>query len=126
MDEISSRAVVIGVSVFVTLVILTVILFEFNQIQNIYKDVGQTDISFENSLDELDKYRDTNNIFSGLDVRNTVKKYKKNLNIKVCVMSDGEEQCDDNINVENLDYKKEYVPSFDETTNIYKILFSER
>lgn len=125
MDEITSKAVTIGVAVFITVIIVTVIMFEFDQIQNIYAKVGQTNISFENSLNEFDKYRDSNNVFSGLDVKNAIKKYK-NSNVSVCIMEGSTEKCDDSININALDYKKEYVPNFDESTNVYKITFVER
>lgn len=126
MDEISTRAIIIGVSIFVTLIILTVIVFEFQQIQSVYKQVGQTNISFEEQLDEFDKYRDSNNLFTGLDIRNTVKKYANNKAVDVCMTSIAGEICNDSIQIENLDYKKEYSSRIDETTNIFKIIFSER
>ena len=126
MDEISTKAIIIGVSIFVTLIILTVIVFEFQQIQSVYKQVGQTNISFEEQLDEFDKYRDSNNLFTGLDVRNTVKKYANNKTVDVCIISVTGEVCNDRIQIENLDYKKEYSSRLDESTNIFKIIFSER
>lgn len=126
MDEISTKAIIIGVSIFVTLVILTVIVFEFQQIQSVYKQVGQTNISFEEQLDEFDKYRDSNNLFTGLDIRNTVKKYANNKAVDVCMTSIAGEICNDSIQIENLDYKKGYSSRVDETTNIFKIIFSER
>lgn len=126
MDEISTKAIIIGVSIFVTLIILTVIVFEFQQIQSVYKQVGQTNISFEEQLDEFDKYRDSNNLFTGLDIRNTVKKYANNKAVDVCMTSIAGEICNDSIQIENLDYKKGYSSRVDETTNIFKIIFSER
>ena len=53
VDEISTKAIIIGISIFITMFILTVIIFEFNEIQNVYKQVAETDISFEERLDEL-------------------------------------------------------------------------
>ena len=126
MDEISTKAIIRGVSIFVTLVILTVIVFEFQQIQSVYKQVGQTNISFEEQLDEFDKYRDPNNLFTGLDVRNTVKKYGNNKIADVCITSVTGEVCNDSIQIEDLDYKKEYSSRLDESANIFKIIFSER
>lgn len=126
MDEITTKAIIIGVSILVTIIILTVIIFEFTQIQSVYKQVGQTNISFEDRLDEFDKYRDSSNLFTGLDVRNTVKKYINDKSVKVCINTNVGEVCNDSIDIEYLDYKKEYSSILDETTNIFKIIFSER
>lgn len=126
MDEITTKAIIIGVSILVTIIILTVIIFEFTQIQSVYKQVGQTNISFEDRLDEFDKYRDSSNLFTGLDVRNTVKKYINDKSVNVCINTNVGEVCNDSIDIEHLDYKKEYSSILDETTNIFKIIFSER
>ncbi len=125
MDEISTKAIIIGVSIFVTLIILTVVVFEFEQIQSIYKEVGQTNISFEERLDEFDKYRDSNNIFTGLDVRNTVKKYINDDSVNVCIETTSGEVCNDSIDVDKLDYTNKYSSNLNEQSNIYKIVFTE-
>lgn len=126
MDEIGTKAIVIGVSIFVTLLILTVIILEYDQIQELYKFVGETDISFEQRLDELDKYRDSNNEFTGLDVRNTLKKYSTDKSISVCISSGAGEICDDGINTEGLDYKEKYMATLVEQTKTFKIIFTLR
>lgn len=126
MDEISTKAIIIGVSIFVTLIVVTVVIFEFQQIQSIYKQVGQTNISFEDSLDEFDKYRDINNNFTGLDVRNTIKKYKNKNYVKVCIKSEENELCQDKIDENKLDYRANYSPSLEEVSGVFKIVFTEK
>ena len=126
MDEIGTKAIIIGVSIFVTLLILTVIILEYEQIQNLYRFAGEADISFEQKLDEFDKYRDSNNQFTGLDVRNTLKKYSADKSVSVCISNGAGEICDDGINVDGLDYKEKYMASLVEQTNRFKIIFTEK
>ena len=70
MDEIATKSIIIGVSIFITLVIVTILIFEFTQIRSIYKTTAETNVSFEDRLDEFDKYRNSTNYFNGLDVKN--------------------------------------------------------
>lgn len=124
MDEIATKALIIGVSIFVTLIIITVVIFEFTQIKEIYKGVGETDISFEERLDEFDKYRDSNNVFLGLDVKNTLEKYKNNNVVDVCVEQGGIDVCED-VTINEQDYNKQYVSTFEEIGSKYKITFKK-
>jgi len=139
MDEIASKAVIIGVSIFVTLLIVTVLIFEFTQIKDLYRASAETDITFEARLDEFDKYRDSNNIFYGLDVRNTIEKYKNDPTVKVCINVGGVETCNEpvceekggvricnsTLVINEQDYNKKYKPSFKEDGTIFKIVFEE-
>ena len=124
MDEIGTRAVIIGVGILVTLIIVTVVIFEFTEIQRAYRITAETDISFEERLDELDKYRDSNNDFTGLDVKNTVAKYKENKLIEVC-LQDGTLRCSD-INIDTRDYNKKYKSNLEQINNISRIIFTAR
>lgn len=124
MNELSVKAIVIGVSIFVTVIILTVIVFEFTEIQRLYSNVAQTDVSFESRLDEFDKYRDSNNDFNGLDVRNTLKKYEYESQVSVCVNDGRTEICDDNIDEDKLIYNKKYISRLDDSSGINKIIFT--
>lgn len=124
MNELSVKAIVIGVSITVTIIILTVVIFEFTEIQKLYSNVAQTDISFESRLDEFDKYRDSNNDFNGLDVRNTLKKYENETQVKVCINNGTSEVCDDSIDENSLVYNRKYISSLDDTSGINKIIFT--
>ena len=124
MDEISTRAIIIGVSIFVTLIIVTVIIFEFSQIQKVYKVTAETDITFEERLDEFDKYRDSNNDLTGIDLRNTVAKYNDDETVEVCVQEETL-KCSD-IEVDASDYNRKYSSRLEEINNKYRIIFIER
>ena len=124
MDEITTKALIIGVSIFVTLIVVTVIIFEFTQIKDIYKGVGETNVSFESNLDEFDKYRDSNNVFSGIDVKNTLAKYKNNKLVEVCVKQ-AELKCTD-VTINESEYNKEYFSTFEKIGSKYRIKFERK
>lgn len=125
MDEITTKAIIIGVSIFVTIIILTVIIFEFSQIQSIYKITAETNITFEDRLDEFDKYRDSNNYFNGLDVKNTKAKYSSDKSVDVCLKTGGVEVCNDSLNISDGEYNREYKASLEEIGNKFKIVFEK-
>jgi len=127
LDEISVKAIVVSVSIFVTLLILTLIVLEFTHISDIYANAAESEIAFEDKFDELDKFRDSNNIFTTLDVRNYVKKYATDKTIEVCI----ESVCyDENTNVDEIpqlnDYEtvyNEYTAELVDTKKGYRIVF---
>ena len=125
MDEIGTKAIIIGVSIFVTLIIVTVLVFEFTQIQDIYKVTAETNITFEDRLDEFDKYRDSTNYFNGLDVKNTIEKYYNDKTVEVCI-KDGEAiDCSDTLTVDTSEYNKEYKAYMVEERTIFQIVFEK-
>lgn len=125
MDEITTKAIIIGVSVFVTLIIVTVIVFEFSQIQSVYKITAETNVSFEDRLDEFDKYRDSSNYFNGLDVKNTKAKYSSDKSVDVCLKTSGVEVCNDSLNIPDSEYNREYKVSLEEIGSKFKIIFEK-
>ncbi len=125
MDDIVTKALIIGVSIFVTLIVATVLILEFTQIKDIYRGVAETNIRFEDRLNEFDKYKDSNNYFNGLDVKNTIEKYKNDEGVQVCVISGGNMVCDDTLEIAEEKYKEEYKSYIDEENSILKIVFEE-
>ena len=130
MDEISTKAIIIGVAITVTLLIVTTIILEFNEISKIYKSVSETEVSFESRLNELDKFRDSNNIFYGIDVKNTWEKYKNDKTVVVCFKghcTDGEGE-NRKFPFENEDeyYNKKYQSNIVVEHDIYRITFEEK
>lgn len=118
MDEISVRAITIGVAIFVTMVITSIVIFEFTHIREIYKSVGETNVSFESRLEELNKYKDKVNEFNGLDVKNTIEKYRMNPSIEVCINNN----CTDAY-IEKTQYSIKYKSELIPTQKGYKINF---
>jgi len=125
VDEIATKSIIIGVSIFVTMMIATVVLFEFSVIADIYESTGETDITFEEKMDEFNKYKDMNNEFNGLDVRNTVAKYKNNGLVDVCI-GELSPTCNDSITISENEYKDMYSPRFTQVNGRYLITFIEK
>lgn len=73
MDEISNKALNIGVAIFITIIITSGVFYVINQIKNIYGQVYNTDIALQNNFSEFDSYENTKK--TGIDVLNAVKKY---------------------------------------------------
>ena len=83
MDEISNKAITIGVAVFVTIIIASGIFYVINQIKVIYEQVYETDISIQSSFTEFEAF--DNSQKSGIEVLNAVKKYIDNPKVKVII-----------------------------------------
>lgn len=127
MDQFATKAIVIGISIFVTLIIVTIVIAEFTEIKSVYKNVAETNITFENNLDELDKYRNAGNEFKGIEVNNTISKYKNDDNVEVCKeTSPGAYLCDDAFGISEGDYGKIYISRLENVNNKYRIIFKEK
>lgn len=75
MDYILQRALVIAVGVVVALIIISVVLFVYDQVVTIYTSVDKVDVSLINIDDEYAKF--DNNEMRGVEILNTIKKYKR-------------------------------------------------
>lgn len=73
MDSITNKALIIAVSIFVTISITSGILISINQMKNIYSKVYNTDTSITSKFNEFDPYDNTEK--TGIDLLNTVNKY---------------------------------------------------
>lgn len=98
MDEISNKAISIGVAVFITIAIASGIFYVINQMKNIYEQVYETNISIQSSFSEFEAYDNTEK--TGIDIINVIKKYKDNPKVKIYV---------DNVEGINLRLYKDYV-----------------
>ncbi len=74
MDAISNKAIMIGVSILITIAITSSILIIIGQVKSIYGDVYKTDISIQSGFNEFDAYNNTKK--TGVDLLNAVRKYK--------------------------------------------------
>lgn len=128
MDEIVTKALIIGVSIFVTLIIVTVLIFEFTHIKDLYRVTAESQIKFEDRLDEFDKYRDSSNYFNGLDVRNTIEKYRQDKSVQVCIKEGEAITCEDESTIlfigEEL-YNHEYKSYMENIGTIFRIVFEK-
>ena len=83
MDEISNKAISIGVAIFITIAITSGVFYVINQIKNIYGQVYNTDVSIQSSFSEFDAYDNTQK--TGIDVLNAIKKYLGNPLVKIII-----------------------------------------
>ncbi|MEG1009005.1 MAG: hypothetical protein RSE41_06705 [Clostridia bacterium] len=139
MDYISTKAVYIAVGIFVTISIVSGIMFIMNQISNVYSDVNSTDVNIKNRFSEYTMYENVE--LSGLDLINTVKKYSDYNNVKICIGTNTDEiNNTDFINKTKLpsynkeiEYKKNYNVNVEpkknnnnDDTEIMLIIFKEK
>lgn len=74
MDAISNKAIVIAVSVFITIMISSGVFMVFDQIKNVYLQVYNTNISISSEFSEFDAYDNTKK--TRVEVLNAAKKYR--------------------------------------------------
>lgn len=77
MDEISTRAVVIGVNIFVTIAIITILVTMFFQMTEIYGVVNRVDTSIHEMFDDVYSMYD-GKVETGIGLLNAIKKYEDN------------------------------------------------
>lgn len=102
MDEISNKALLIATGLFVTLIITSSVLFIIDQIKNIYSQVYETNISLQDRFNEFEEYDNTTK--TGIDVLNTVKKYRDVNNVDIVVIKDTNKDT-----LDTVDLKKGYI-----------------
>ena len=82
MDDITTRTIVIGVNIFVTIAIVSIIIVMFFQMQDIYKVVSSTDTSIYNRFDDIySKYN--GKTVTGVGLLNALKSYETNTEMTV-------------------------------------------
>lgn len=107
MSEISNKAILIAVSLLVTIAITSSIMMVIGFFKDIYSDVEKTDISIRKSFNEFDKYDNT--ILTGIDILNGYNKYKENPLVSFTV--DGRKL--ENSTVETIINEKKYAFKYD-------------
>lgn len=71
MDYMSNKALIIAVSLIVTMTVASAVLLIINQVTTIYGQVYETDTSIQNTFDEFDSYDNTEKTL--LEFLNTIK-----------------------------------------------------
>ena len=77
MGEAANKALMFGVGVFITVIIISGIMFIFSQMQEIYKQVGTTDTTITSRFGKYSSYDNTK--VTGLEVINCANKYYKEI-----------------------------------------------
>ncbi len=87
MDDVATRAVVIGVNIFVTITIVTLVIVMFFQMGEIYGTVANTDTSIYSKFDDVySMYH--GKVESGIGLLNALKKQEDNNDTKVIITYD--------------------------------------
>lgn len=81
MGDSLNKAIMIGVGLFVTVIIISGIMFVFSQMQEIYKHVDDTDTSITSKFGKYASYDNTT--ITGLDMINCANKYYNNNEVVV-------------------------------------------
>ena len=113
MSEISNKAIMIAVSLLVTIAITSAIITVMGYFREIYAEVDKTDISIRKGFTEYDMYDNT--VMTGLQLENTFNKYKDdstvviylNNNIVSSIEFKKDRKSNENLYINNAPYGKE-------------------
>ena len=83
----SNKALVIAVSLIISMSIASAVILVINQVMTVYKQVYEADTSIKSGFDEFDSYDNTTK--TALEVLSTVKKYKDNSLVEIIVAGQG-------------------------------------
>lgn len=89
MSFVTNKAFTIAVGIFVTIAIASGILIIFSNVNSIYGNVRNKDISLSSRFNEYDMYNNTE--MTGLDVINTARKYALDGTVRVIDILTGEQ-----------------------------------
>ena len=137
MDYTTSKAFVIGIGIFVTLIIVGSLILVFTTIADIYNATENTDTSIASQFDNV------YSMYSGaslnaLNLMNTLRKYETDSQIRIGVGFKGEDinyagsnaglldELNTSIEEGTLGYEKMFDVSVIEDNNIIRIIFSEK
>lgn len=100
MEDFSIKAIVIGVSVLVTIVTLSVIIIYYNAARNTANIVmNRTDIA--SSYEEIVNADNFEGNLSGVEVRSLIRKYAGNENVRISIVEIAGKETDKYNNVNN-------------------------
>ncbi|MBQ8044295.1 MAG: hypothetical protein IJ272_09175 [Clostridia bacterium] len=100
MEDFSIRAIVIGVSLFVTMMTLSAILIYFNTARSIADEVNKrTDIA--SSYDYIMNSDDFSDELTGVEVRSLINKYAGNKDVRINIVSISGQEVEGYDNVNN-------------------------
>lgn len=88
MDYMSNKALVIAVSLLITMGIASAVLYTINQVMGVYKTVYETDTSIQSNFDEFDAYDGAEK--TKLELLNSLKKYKNNSAVAITNKNKGD------------------------------------
>ena len=118
MDDITTRTVVIAVGLFVTMMIVSLVIIMFSQMQEIYGVVSKTDTSIYSTFDNVYSMYNGRTM-TGLGLLNTIKKYEDKINENIVVNYPGSYNIKDYVSKNNI-REAVYLKSLMEENIAYK------
>lgn len=112
MGESTSKAIMFGVGIFITMIIVSGVIGIFSQMQEIYKQVNETDTSITSRFGKYAMYDNTT--ITGMDVINCANKYYDDPFVVVSYTDidvnniDGIALLQEQLNNENLKYEDKF------------------
>ena len=112
MGESTSKAIMFGVGIFITMIIVSGVIGIFSQMQEIYKQVNETDTSIASRFGKYAMYDNTT--ITGMDVINCANKYYDDPFVVVSYTDidvnniDGIALLQEQLNNENLKYEDKF------------------
>lgn len=136
MDDASNKALTIAVGVLITIIVTSGVLFSIAQMQHIYSQVYETDVSIQNRFDEFDAYRETSitkdgytfngNVKTGIEIVNTLNRYMNDTIVNFRYRNVDYSTPDEKESLINsVDNSTLYVTTVDEKDGFITIVFSE-
>ena len=98
MEDLPIKAIVIGVSVFITMTVVSALMIYFNTAKGVATSIGnRADIA--SNYENIMNGDQTEGMFTGVEVRSLIIKYAKNFNVMIDIASiSGEESEYNNVN----------------------------
>jgi len=101
VDNITTRAIVIAVNVFITIAIVSIVIIMFFQMQEIYGVVAKTDNSIYSTFDNVYSMYNGRTM-SGLGLLNTIKKYEDKTEENIVINYPGSDSIKEYVSVNNI------------------------
>lgn len=117
MDDITTRAIVIGVNIFVTLAIVSIIIVMFFQMMQIYGTVRDTDTSIYTTFNNITSMY-SGRTMNGLGLLNTIKKYENKTDENIIIIYPGSNDIKEYVSNNNL-REASYLKSLMESNKDY-------
>lgn len=106
MDDITTRAVIIGVNIFVTITIVSLIIIMFFQMQDIYGLVSKTNTDLYSSFDDVYSMYD-GKVETGIGLLNAIKRHEDNNDYRVIVKYPKSDKLREEIENYNIDKQED-------------------
>jgi len=101
VDNITTRAIVIAVNVFITIAIVSIVIIMFFQKKEIYGVVAKTDNSIYSTFDNVYSMYNGRTM-SGLGLLNTIKKYEDKTEENIVINYPGSDSIKEYVSVNNI------------------------